>query len=177
MTYPAPLATRSAAHRIETRVVGQEHNNSRRKDMSPEQRQIIRNTWQQVGPISDTASALFYDRLFEIDPDVRTLFRHADMASQRKKLVQAIAVVVDELDRLDALLPILEALGRRHASYGVTDAHYDTVGEALLWTLEKGLGDAWTPAAAEAWTAAYTTIAGIMRSAAGSQPDNATAAA
>ncbi len=114
--------------------------------MSPEQRQLVRDTWQQVGPIADTASALFYDRLFEIDPDIRTLFRHADMAGQRRKLVAAIGTVVDEIDRIDALIPMIAALGRRHAGYGVTDAHYDTVGAALLWTLEKGLGDAWTPA-------------------------------
>jgi len=145
--------------------------------MSPEQRQLVRDTWQQVGPIADTASALFYDRLFEIDPDIRTLFRHADMAGQRRKLVAAIGTVVDEIDRIDALIPMIAALGRRHAGYGVTDAHYDTVGAALLWTLEKGLGEAWTPAAADAWTAAYMTIAGVMRSAADSEPKPSTAAA
>jgi len=145
--------------------------------MTPEQRTIIRDTWQQVGPIADAAATLFYERLFEIDPGVRTLFRHADMPSQRGKLVAAIGTVVDGLDRIDALVPLVAALGRRHAGYGVTDAHYDTVGAALLWTLEKGLGDAWTPAAADAWTAAYATIAGMMRSATESKPDTATAAA
>lgn len=145
--------------------------------MSPEQRQLVRDTWQQVVPIADTAAALFYDRLFEIDPDIRTLFPHADMAGQRRKLVAAIGTVVDEIDRIDALIPMIAALGRRHAGYGVTDAHYDTVGAALLWTLEKGLGEAWTPAAADAWTAAYTTIAGVMRSAADSEPKPSTAAA
>jgi len=145
--------------------------------MTPEQRAIVRDTWGQVGPIADTAATLFYERLFEIDPDVRTLFRHADMTSQRGKLIAAISTVVAELDRLDALVPMIAALGRRHAGYGVTDAHYDTVGAALLWTLEKGLGDAWTPAAADAWTTAYTTIAGVMRSAANAESDGTTAAA
>jgi hemoglobin-like flavoprotein len=137
--------------------------------MSPEQRQIIRDTWQQVDPIADAAAALFYERLFQIDPKVRDLFAGTDMARQHKKLVEAITAVVSGLDGLDALLPQIEALGRRHTGYGVTDAHYDTVGMALLWTLEKGLGDAWTPAAAEAWTEAYTTIAGVMRSAANAE--------
>ena len=133
--------------------------------MSPEQRAIVHETWQQVVPIADTAAALFYERLFEIDPDVRTLFRHADMANQRQKLIAAIGIVVDGLDRLDALVPTIAALGRRHAGDGVTDAHYDMVGAALLWTLERGLGEAWTPAVAGAWTAAYTTIADVMRAA------------
>jgi hemoglobin-like flavoprotein len=134
--------------------------------MSPEQKTLVRETWQQVGPIADTAATLFYERLFELDPDTQDLFRGTDMTRQRTALVQAIAAVVDGLDRFDALVPDLEALGRRHASYGVTDEHYDTVGKALLWTLEKGLGDAWTPQAAHAWTAAYAAIAGTMRAAA-----------
>ncbi|MGD8810884.1 MAG: globin family protein [Gammaproteobacteria bacterium] len=133
--------------------------------MSPEQMTLIRDTWRQGGPIADTAAALFYDRLFELDPDVRVLFRGTDMARQHTALVQAITAVVDGLDRFDKLVPNIEALGRRHNAYGVTDRHYDTVGKALLWTLEKGLGDAWTPEAADAWRDAYAAVAGIMRSA------------
>jgi hemoglobin-like flavoprotein len=138
--------------------------------MSPEQMTLIRDTWRQVGPIADTAAALFYDRLFELDPDVRVLFRGTDMARQHAALVQAITAVVDGLDRFDKLVPNIEALGRRHNAYGVTDRHYDTVGEALLWTLEKGLGDAWTPEAADAWTEAYGAISHIMRNAATPSP-------
>jgi hemoglobin-like flavoprotein len=83
--------------------------------------------------------------------------------------MQAIAAVINGVDRLDALVPTLEALGRNHAGYGVTDRHYETVGAALLWTLQQGLKEAWTPAAQSAWTAAYTTVATVMRGAAGAQ--------
>jgi len=134
--------------------------------MSPDQRKHVQETWKQVAPIADTASAMFYDRLFEIDPDLRQLFAATDMTAQRRKLVEAISGVVGGLDRLDEIVPQVAELGRRHGSYGVTDAHYDTVGAALLWTLEQGLGGAWTPAVKAAWVTAYTTVAGVMRSAA-----------
>src|SRR5262249_49090226 len=90
----------------------------------------------------------------------------ADMKVQRRKLMQAIAAVVNGMDSLDALVPTLENLGRNHLRYGVTDRHYETVGAALLWTLEQGLKQAWTPTAKSAWTAAYTTVATVMRGAA-----------
>lgn len=134
--------------------------------MTPDQRMYVQETWKQVAPIADTASAMFYERLFEIDPDLRRLFAATDMATQRRKLVAAIAGVVGGLDRLEDIVPTIAELGRRHRSYGVTDVHYDTVGAALLWTLEQGLGDAWTPAVEAAWVTAYTTIAQVMRSAA-----------
>jgi hemoglobin-like flavoprotein len=134
--------------------------------MSPEHKQILKNTWAMVAPISDTAAGLFYDRLFTLDPSLKPLFAKADMQEQRRKLMQAIAAVINGVDHLDALVPTLEALGRNHRGYGVTDRHYETVGAALLWTLEQGLKDAWTPAAKSAWTAAYTTVATVMRRAA-----------
>lgn len=134
--------------------------------MTPDQRIHVQETWKQVAPIADTASAMFYERLFEIDPDLRRLFAATDMAAQRRKLVEAISGVVGGLDHLDDIVPQIADLGRRHGTYGVTDAHYDTVGAALLWTLEQGLGDAWTPAVKAAWVTAYTTIAGVMQSAA-----------
>jgi hemoglobin-like flavoprotein len=133
--------------------------------MTPEQKQIVRETFALVEPIAEPAAALFYGRLFELDPSLRPMFR-GDMAEQGKKLMQTIAVVVHGLDRLQTLIPAVEALGRRHVGYGVRDEHYTTVAAALLWTLEKGLGPAFTPAAREAWTAAYTTLATVMQRAA-----------
>ena len=134
--------------------------------MTPEQRQLVADTWKQVAPIADTAANLFYSRLFEIDPSTRKLFRATDMAAQRKKLLQTLSFVINGLDRLDLLVSKVEDLGRRHAGYGVTDAHYESVGAALLWTLEQGLGRAWTPAVASAWTEVYGMLSGIMRNAA-----------
>jgi hemoglobin-like flavoprotein len=136
--------------------------------MTPEQKDIIRRTWQRIVPIADHAVSVFYDRLFEIDPDLRPLFAGADMTRQRKKLVAALALVVRALDRFEEFMPNLETLGRGHAHFGVRDEHYDTVGDALLWTLEKGLGEAWTAEARSAWTAAYTLVADTMRDGAAS---------
>ena len=134
--------------------------------MLTQQARLIEETWHAVTPMADQAASMFYDRLFEIDPDLRKLFARVDLASQRKKLVQAISTVVGSLDRLEQVVPHLEQLGRNHATYGVEDAHYDTVGAALLWTLEKGLGDRWAPEVEAAWVAAYTLIANTMRNAA-----------
>jgi hemoglobin-like flavoprotein len=134
--------------------------------MTPEQRQLVADTWKQVAPIADTAANLFYSRLFEIDPSTRKLFRATDMAAQRKKLLQTLSFVINGLGQLDVLVSKVEDLGRRHAGYGVTDAHYESVGAALLWTLEQGLGRAWTPAVASAWTEVYGMLSGIMRNAA-----------
>jgi hemoglobin-like flavoprotein len=134
--------------------------------MTPEQTRIVQETWKQVVPIADAAGELFYRRLFEIDPSTCELFRATDMPAQRRKLLQMLAVAVRGLDNLDALASTVAELGRRHAGYGVTDAHYDSVGAALLWTLQQGLGEAWTPAVAAAWTTAYGFLSGIMRSAA-----------
>jgi hemoglobin-like flavoprotein len=134
--------------------------------MTPEQKQLVRDTWKQVAPIADAAADMFYRRLFEIDPTTRGLFRATDMVAQRKKLLQTLAFAISGLDNLDALVSKVEDLGRRHAGYGVADAHYDSVGAALLWTLEQGLGHAWTPAVASAWTEVYGLLSGIMRNAA-----------
>jgi hemoglobin-like flavoprotein len=131
--------------------------------MTPLQKQLIRSTWAQVTPTADSAAGLFYQRLFETDPAARALFRDTDMASQRKKLLHVLNVAVSSLDNLGALMKTVEDLGRRHAGYGVKDAHYDTVGAALLWTLEQGLGEAFTPQAAAAWAEVYGLLADIMR--------------
>src|SRR5262249_31489827 len=108
---------------------------------------------------------LFYRRLFDLDPSLRHLFK-PDMSEQRRKLMQMLSAAVKGLDRLDQLVPVVKELGRRHAGYGVTDAHYDTVGKALLWTLQKGLGKAFTPEVRDAWTTVYTVLATTMKNAA-----------
>lgn len=134
--------------------------------MTPTQKTLVQETWRQVAPIADTAATLFYDRLFEIDPSLRALFHRNEPAEQRRKLMQTLAVAVRGLDNLETLVPVVAELGRRHAGYGVTDGHYATVGAALLWTLERGLGNAWTSEVAAAWTAAYGVLSGTMREAA-----------
>ena len=126
---------------------------------------LVQDTFAVIAPIADDAAALFYRRLFEIDPALRPMFK-GDMAEQRRKLMQMLTAAVKGLHHLDRLVPVCEDLGRRHTGYGVTDAHYDTVGAALLWTLEKGLGKAFTPEAREAWTMVYGFLATTMKNAA-----------
>ena len=129
--------------------------------MTPEQVNLVQQSFAKVAPISEQAAVLFYDRLFEVAPQVRAMFP-VDMTEQRKKLMGTLAVVVGGLSNLEAILPAASALAKRHVSYGAKAEHYPVVGGALLWTLEKGLGDAWTPEVAEAWTAAYGTLSGYM---------------
>lgn len=140
--------------------------------MTPEQVNLVQQSFAKVAPISETAAVLFYDRLFEIAPTVRAMFP-ADMTEQRKKLMAMLAAVVNGLANLEAILPAASALAKRHLTYGARAEHYPVVGSALLWTLEKGLGEAWTPELAEAWTAAYGTLSGYMISEAYGRPQAA----
>ncbi len=133
--------------------------------VTPIQKALVQDTFAAIVPIADDAASLFYQRLFEIEPSLRQMFR-GDMAEQRRKLMQMIAAAVKGLDRLEQLVPVVQDLGRRHAAYGVQDRHYDTVGAALLWTLEMGLGDAFTPSVKEAWAAVYGLLATTMQQAA-----------
>jgi hemoglobin-like flavoprotein len=144
--------------------------------MTPRQIDLIRSSWSAVVPISDAAAGLFYGRLFELDPTIERLFRRADMARQRTVLMGTLAVVVKGLDKLEAIVPAVQALGRRHAGYGVRAEHYDTVGAALLWTLERGLGDAFDLETRDAWAAAYGTLASVMIEAAADAEGEAAAA-
>jgi hemoglobin-like flavoprotein len=146
--------------------------------MTPTEILLIRDSWTAVEPIADNAATLFYGRLFELDPAIERLFRRTDMAGQRKILMQTLSVVVKSLDKLDQIVPAVQALGRRHAGYGVREAHYATVGEALLWTLGEGLGDGFTPDVRAAWTTAYGTLATVMIEAArtATQTEDETAA-
>ncbi len=133
--------------------------------MTPKQSELIKRSWNDVVPIADMAARAFYDRLFEIDPNTAELFGGVDLERQQLKLLGAIGFVVTNVDRPESLIPVLHDLGRRHAQYGVRDHHYDSVGTALLWTLEQGLGRAFTAETRSAWTIAYASIAGVMREA------------
>jgi len=140
--------------------------------MTPDQVKLVQQSFAKVAPISETAAVLFYDRLFEIAPQVRAMFP-ADMTEQRKKLMATLAAVVSGLANLESILPAASALAKRHVTYGARAEHYPVVGSALLWTLEKGLGEAWTPELAAAWTAAYGTLSGFMISEAYGRPQAA----
>ena len=130
--------------------------------MNSEQIALVQETWAKVRPISETAAELFYGRLFEIDPSVRSLFK-GDMKDQGNLLMDMINVAVSNLSQIEIIVPAVQELGQRHAGYGVTDQHYESVASALLWTLGQGLGDDFTPAAEEAWTEVYTVLADVMK--------------
>jgi hemoglobin-like flavoprotein len=129
--------------------------------MTSEQVNLVQTSFSKVAPIADQAAVIFYDRLFEVAPQVRAMFPD-DMTEQRKKLMATLAVVVNGLSNLDSILPAASALAVRHVSYGAKPEHYPVVGGALLWTLEKGLGEAWTSDVASAWKAAYGTLSAFM---------------
>jgi hemoglobin-like flavoprotein len=140
--------------------------------MTPDQVTLVQQSFTKVAPISDQAAVIFYDRLFEIAPQVKAMFP-SDLTEQRKKLMATLAVVVNGLSNLESILPAASALATRHVGYGAKAEHYPVVGSALLWTLEKGLDAAWTPEVAEAWTAAYGTLTGYMISEAYGRPQAA----
>jgi hemoglobin-like flavoprotein len=133
--------------------------------MTPEQKELVQESFQKVLPISETAAKLFYSRLFELDPSLKDLFK-GDMEEQGKKLMKMIATAVYGLDRLEEIVPAVEDLGKRHVNYGVRDQDYETVGEALIWTLQQGLDDGFTPEIKDAWIAVYGLLAGTMKAAA-----------
>ena len=129
--------------------------------MTPEQVTLVQQSFSKVAPIADQAAVLFYDRLFEVAPEVKPMFP-SDMTEQRKKLMTTLAVVVNGLTNLEAVLPAASGLAKKHVNYGVKADHYAPVGAALLWTLEQGLGPDWTPHVKKAWTDAYTTLSQYM---------------
>lgn len=129
--------------------------------MTPEQVNLVYDSFSKVVPIADQAAVIFYDRLFEVAPSVKAMFP-ADMTEQRRKLMATLSAVVNGLANLESILPAASALAVRHVSYGARPEHYPVVGGALLWTLEKGLGEAWTPEVASAWKAAYGTLSTFM---------------
>jgi len=129
--------------------------------MTPDQVDLVQSSFAKVVPISDVAADLFYGRLFEIAPEVKPLFRH-DMREQGRKLMTTLGVVVSGLKNLEAILPAAKALAVKHVAYGVAAADYKPVGEALIWTLEKGLGDDFSPEVRAAWLTAYGALSGVM---------------
>lgn len=130
--------------------------------MTNEEILLIQRSWNHVLPIKEKAAELFYRRLFELDPALRRLFS-GDLEHQGAKLTQMITTAVGSLGRLDVLLPAVRQLGERHGNYGVRDEHYDTVATALLWTLEQGLGNEFTPEVKAAWAKVYGVLAHVMR--------------
>ncbi len=132
--------------------------------MHPHQVALITESWSKVVPIKEAAADLFYARLFELDPSIRPMFKQ-DLTEQKRRLVEMLNRIVAMLGDFDALARSAQQLGRRHVPYGVKPQHYDTVGEALLWTLATGLGNAFTPDVKQAWTAAYQVLADTMKEA------------
>ena len=140
--------------------------------MIPEQVQLVQQSFSKIVPISDQAAVIFYNRLFEIAPQVKSMFP-SDMTEQRGKLMATLSAVVNGLNNLSSILPAASALAKRHVAYGARAEHYPVVGAALLWTLEKGLGESWTPDVANAWKAAYGTLSAFMISEAYGSPQAA----
>jgi hemoglobin-like flavoprotein len=136
--------------------------------MTTHQVQLVQTSWEKVVPIADSAAALFYQRLFELDPELKGLFK-TDIQQQGKKLMQMITVAVRGLSDLEKLVPAVQDLGRRHVGYGVRSKDYESVGAALLWTLEQGLGGDFTPEVKASWVAVYGLLAGTMQTAAARQ--------
>ena len=137
--------------------------------MTPNQIKLVQTSFAQVVPIAATAADLFYGRLFEIAPHVRPMFP-ADLTEQKKKLMAMLGTAVAGLSHLDTLMRTVRALGRRHAGYGVKPRHYAPVGSVLLWTLEQGLGTAFTPEVKDAWATAYIVLSTTMIDAANERP-------
>jgi len=133
--------------------------------MTPEQISLVKSSWERVTPIAGKAAELFYGKLFELDPSLKPLFK-GDMVEQGAKLMKMINTAVNGLDRLEEIVPAVQQLGVRHIAYGVKDEHYDTVGAALLWTLEAGLGEYFTDEVKEAWATVYGVLADTMKTAA-----------
>ena len=129
--------------------------------MTPAQVTLVEQSFARVAPIADQTAVMFYDRLFEVAPQVKAMFP-ADMTEQRRKLMATLAVVVNGLSNLESILPAASALAVRHVAYGAKAEHYPVVGSALLWTLEQGLAEGWTPQVADAWRTAYGTLSGFM---------------
>lgn len=133
--------------------------------MIQREKQLVQDSWSKIIPISDNAAELFYQRLFEMDPSLKSLFK-SDMTEQGRKLMTMIKVAVNGLDNLDEIVEAARSLGKRHSTYGVKDEHYDTVATALLCTLERCLADAFTEETRSAWISTYTLLATTMKQAA-----------
>lgn len=134
--------------------------------MGPETERLVRESWAQFEPVAEQSARFFYDKLFEVHPEAERLFARTDMTAQGRKVMQMLAEIVRALDQPEQLITEVADLGRRHVHYGVQDSDYDSVGTALLWTLEHGLGPAFTPEIRDAWTEAYLLLSSVLRRAA-----------
>lgn len=123
--------------------------------------ELVQNSFAKVEPISDTAAEIFYGRLFELDPSLKSMFK-GDMKEQGRKLMTMLSTAVNGLNNLDAIVGAVQDLGKRHVDYGVKKEHYATVGESLLYTLDKGLGDDFTPDVKDAWVEVYGLLSQTM---------------
>lgn len=130
--------------------------------ITPQQKELVQTTWTMVVPIADKAAELFYGRLFELEPEYKKMFKN-DMTEQGKKLMKTINIAVAALDDVEPLVPVLKQMGADHAGYGVVERDYNVVGAALLWTLEQGLGEAFTDEVKSAWGAVYELLASVMK--------------
>jgi len=139
--------------------------------MRAETERLVRESWARFEPVAEQSAGFFYDKLFELDPEAQRLFARTDMEAQGRKVMQMFAAIVRTLDQPDTLVSEVADLGRRHVHYGVRDSQYDSVGTALLWTLERGLGTAFTDDVRNAWTEAYLLISSVLRRAATREQD------
>ena len=130
--------------------------------ITPQQKELVQKTWTMVVPIADKAAELFYGRLFELEPEYKKMFKN-DMTEQGKKLMKTINIAVEALDDVEPLVPVLKQMGADHAGYGVVERDYNVVGAALLWTLEQGLGEAFTDEVKNAWASVYELLATVMK--------------
>jgi hemoglobin-like flavoprotein len=137
--------------------------------ITPNQIELVQSSFRIVQPVAGTAAELFYKRLFEIDPALRALFKR-DMKEQGQKFIQVLAVAVSGLSNTATLLPVIQQLGVRHIAYGVRPEHYDSLRQALMWTLALVLQDAYTEEVRSAWATAYAMLAGVMKEAAWGVP-------
>lgn len=135
--------------------------------MTGEQIKLVRVTWLQAAPNVPAVARFFYERLFELDPEVRRLFGHTDMVAQRRELLVRLTACVGALDRVDTIRSPLASLATRLADYGVRDRHYALAESALLWTMGQILGEAWTAEVSGAWSSASGALTGFMRQATG----------
>lgn len=133
--------------------------------MTPEQIKLVQDSFELVKSNADQAAQLFYNRLFDLNPNLRSLFNDS-ILDQGRKLMSVLATAVGSLSNLEKIVPVVEDLGKRHHHYGVTHQDYDTVGQALIWTLEQGLGDAFDQATKAAWLEVYGLLSSVMKEAA-----------
>jgi hemoglobin-like flavoprotein len=131
--------------------------------MRAETERLVQESWARFEPVAEQSAGFFYDKLFELDPSAQRLFARTDMEAQGRKVMQMFAEIVRTLDQPEELIAEVADLGRRHVHYGVQDSQYDSVGTALLWTLERGLGPAFTPEVRNAWAEAYLLLSSIFR--------------